>query len=79
MHYNLTMGLADNYLKVKENIALSAAKSGRSADDITLVAVSKTVGAEKMVELFGLGHRIFGESRIGETLEKKQFLPAGME
>ncbi len=73
------MGLSENYLEVKEKIALSAARTGRSADDITLVAVSKKVSADRMMELFGLGHRVFGENRMDEVLEKKPLFPEGME
>lgn len=73
------MSVAENYLEVKGKIALSAAKTGRRADDIILVAVSKTVSAGRMMELFNLGHRIFGESRLDEVIGKKPLLPEDME
>ncbi|MCB0298268.1 MAG: YggS family pyridoxal phosphate-dependent enzyme, partial [Calditrichaeota bacterium] len=51
-------------------IAAAAARCGKSPDDITLVAVSKTVAVEKINQAIELGIRHIGESRIQEARQK---------
>ena len=58
------MGLADRYADIQGRIAEAAQSAGRSADDITLVAVSKRQPEALLVELAALGHRDFGENMI---------------
>ncbi len=53
------LGLGD----VKERIAAAAARSGRAATDVTLVAVSKGRSNEQVVAAHAEGQRIFGENR----------------
>ena len=48
-------------------IAEAAALAGRSAADITLIAVSKTFGAEAIVPVIEAGQRVFGENRVQEA------------
>lgn len=43
--------------------------------EATLVAVSKTRTKEKIMELYELGHRDFGENRVAELVEKHANLP----
>lgn len=62
--------IADNLKKIKENIANAAKASGRTEDDITLVAVTKTVGVSECQELLKEGHNIFGENRVQALSEK---------
>ncbi|HEX9115404.1 MAG TPA: YggS family pyridoxal phosphate-dependent enzyme, partial [Anaerolineae bacterium] len=47
--------------------AAAAQRAGRSRDDVTLVAVSKTRGAEAVVAAYAAGLRIFGENRVEEA------------
>lgn len=61
--------------EVNEKIARAAAKSGRSADDIELVAVSKTHPPEIVHEALDAGHCLFGESRVQEARAKIPLLP----
>lgn len=49
--------------QVRERITAAAMRSGRSADEIELVAVSKNRTAAAIGEAYSLGHRIFGENR----------------
>ena len=44
--------------------------SGRAAADVTLVAVAKTHGADRVRELLDAGQRVFGENRVQEAEEK---------
>ncbi|MBU1627236.1 YggS family pyridoxal phosphate-dependent enzyme [bacterium] len=55
---------------VKERIAEAASKSGRKAEDIKLVAVSKFIDIERIEEGIDAGLRILGENRVQEAKEK---------
>jgi pyridoxal phosphate enzyme (YggS family) len=67
-----TAQLAD----VKGRIEAAAQSAGRNPADITLVAVSKTHGADKVRELLAVGQRVFGENRVQEAQEKFPALKA---
>ena len=56
--------------QVKGTIAKAAALAGRSAGDVTLIAVSKTHSAEAIRPLLDAGHRVFGENRVQEAQAK---------
>ncbi|MEO9461606.1 MAG: YggS family pyridoxal phosphate-dependent enzyme [Marinomonas sp.] len=56
--------------KVHAEIARACKAGRRSADDVTLVAVSKTHPAERITPLIGAGQRVFGENRVQEAQEK---------
>lgn len=60
----------DTLAQVKSEIAKSAEYCGRKADDVTLVAVSKTHPADEILPLLRAGHRVFGENRVQEAAEK---------
>lgn len=62
--------ISDNLSRIKEKIEKAAIASGRKADDITLVAVTKNVGLEECNALLSLGHNIFGENRVQSLTEK---------
>ena len=61
---------ADHLTEVKGRIAEAAKAAGRAAADVTLVAVSKTHGADRVRELLDAGQRVFGENRVQEAEEK---------
>ena len=67
---------ADHLAEVNRRIAEAAKAAGRQAGDVTLVAVSKTHGPERVRELLAAGHRIFGENRVQEAQEKFPALKA---
>lgn len=56
--------------EVVERINKSAISSGRRPEDIKLVAVSKTIGPEKIVEAVKAGAAILGENRVQEARDK---------
>jgi PLP dependent protein len=62
--------IADNLERVREQIASAAANAGRSADDVELVAITKTHPAEKVREAIQAGQTLFGESRVQEARAK---------
>ena len=56
--------------EVHERIARAARLAGREADEVRLVAVSKTHDAEAIRPLLDAGHRRFGENRVQEAEAK---------
>lgn len=64
------MKICENLAEINQKIEEAALKSGRKREDITLVAVSKTVGAEQVFEAYGAGQRVFAENRVQCLLEK---------
>jgi pyridoxal phosphate enzyme (YggS family) len=67
---------ADHLAEVQGRIAEAAKAAGRQPGEITLVAVSKTHGPERVRELLAAGQRIFGENRVQEAQEKFPALKA---
>ena len=57
-------------ISVQQEIATAAAATGRSADSVRLVAVTKTVPASVIEEAIEAGQRIFGENRVQEAQAK---------
>lgn len=59
---------------VEQNIAESCVKSTRSIDEVSLLAVTKTVDAERINQAITLGVKQIGENRVQEYLGKKDLL-----
>jgi pyridoxal phosphate enzyme (YggS family) len=72
------ISIADNLERVRKQIADAAAKSGRSADDVELVAITKTHPAEKVREAIEAGQTLLGESRVQEARAKIPELPSAI-
>ena len=64
----------ENYKKVLYNVEKAAAKSGRSADDIRILAATKTVDASIINYAIEKGIKLIGENRVQEYLSKKDEL-----
>jgi PLP dependent protein len=60
------MSISENIAAVRERIAAAARRAGRGADEVALMAVSKTMPAERIREAYGAGQRLFGENRVQE-------------
>ncbi len=69
--------IGQNLLNVSARIKKAAERSGRSVDDILLIAVSKTVSAEVMKIVLQKNIKHFGENRVQELLEKYDILKEG--
>jgi pyridoxal phosphate enzyme (YggS family) len=71
--------LADNFAAIHACIADACARSGRTASEVTLVAVSKTVDCEVVEQAAhlpdGLACHIFGENRAQELTRKLEGCP----
>ncbi|MCL2618432.1 MAG: YggS family pyridoxal phosphate-dependent enzyme [Defluviitaleaceae bacterium] len=64
------MDIAHNLEDTRRRIARAAAISGRTAQDITLVAVSKTVDSSRIREALNCGVTHFGENKVQDLLAK---------
>jgi pyridoxal phosphate enzyme (YggS family) len=61
----------ENRQQIQERIAGAAARAGRRAEEITLIAVSKTHPASAIREAYEAGIRHFGENRVQEWEAKR--------
>ncbi len=59
-----------NYKTIEERISEAAVKSGRSREDITFLAATKTVDAERINYAISLGLKYIGENKVQELLSK---------
>jgi pyridoxal phosphate enzyme (YggS family) len=66
--------VAKNLVDVRNRIAAVCARCGRKADDILLVAVSKTIGAELLRQAIDAGQLDFGENYAQELQAKHKEL-----
>jgi len=55
---------------VRDQIAAACRDAGRDPATVTLVAISKTFGAEAIVPVIDAGQRVFGENRVQEAKAK---------
>ena len=62
--------IASNLQAVRERIATACTSAGRSVEDVTLLAVSKTFGPGAVREAHAAGQVAFGENYVQEALEK---------
>ena len=71
--------LKENLDHVEEEIRKACERSGRSREEVTLIAVSKTKPVSMLEEAYGLGVRVFGENKVQELVEKYDALPEAIE
>lgn len=64
--------ISERIATVQERIELAARRSGRRPEEITLIAVSKTVESNLIEQAVDLGVRNLGENRVQEAVRKKQ-------
>ena len=62
--------IAHNLAQVRDKISAAATRCGRSPEEITLLAVSKTKPASAIAEAIDAGQRQFGENYVQEGVEK---------
>ncbi len=67
--------IADNIKTVQEKIAAACDRSGRSPQEVTLIAVSKTKPVSMLKEAYDAGCRDFGENKVQELVEKWEQMP----
>ena len=62
-----TVDVPSNLAAVQENIAAACRAANRTPDDLTLVAISKVHGPDRIRPALLTGHRTFGENRVQEA------------
>ena len=67
--------IRENLEQVEANIRMACRRSGRSPEDVTLIAVSKTKPVEMIDEAYACGKREFGENKAQELRDKFSALP----
>ncbi len=60
----------DTLIIVTNSIERACKIARRKADEVSLIAVSKTRTAKEIQPLLEAGHRVFGENRVAEAAEK---------
>lgn len=70
MAADLSCDIVGNVAHVRARIAAACQRAGRSADEVTLVAVSKTRTPEEIQMAYDCGLRHFGENRVEEAETK---------
>ena len=71
--------LIENASAILKKMGHAAIRAGRSPDGVKLIAVTKTVGIEKIKEALDIGLRVFGENRVQEAQKKIPGLGLGIE
>lgn len=64
------MFIAENVEKIRERVQRAARHAGRDPEGITIVAVTKTVDAERIQEAVSAGIGVLGENRVQDAREK---------
>lgn len=64
-----------SYGEVMERVVAAVDRAGRSMDELTVVAVSKTMTIGDIMSVYDQGHRDFGENRADELADKAAELP----
>lgn len=67
--------IVENIEHVRENIETACKKAGRSVDEVTLIAVSKTKPYTDIEEALKSGTLDYGENKVQEMCEKYEILP----
>ena len=70
----------ENLKLIRENVGEAAEKCGRKAEDIRIMAVTKTVAPEIVNHAIELGLDLLGENRVQEYLSKAEaYSPAEIQ
>jgi pyridoxal phosphate enzyme (YggS family) len=64
------IGVTENFRKIQDLLARTAADAGRRADSVRLLAVSKSKPVTSVLEAAAAGQREFGENFVQEALAK---------
>lgn len=74
--YALPMSsVRDNIIHIEERINNACTKAGRDRTSLRLMAVSKLQTTDRIQEAIDFGVRLFGESRVQETKERRDIFP----
>lgn len=68
--------IGENLKTVEAEICSSCRRASRNRDEVTLIAVSKTMPVSMLKEAYAEGVRDFGENKVQELMDKIPQLPA---
>jgi len=71
---NESTSIPEHIASIRDRIAVAARRSGRSPEEVTLMAVTKTQPIEKIMAAYDAGLRSFGENRVQEFASKSEHL-----
>jgi len=71
--------IPDHLESLRTSIADLAEKAGRTADQVRLVAVSKSHPPDVLRQAYEAGQRTFGENKVQELVTKATLLPSDIE
>ena len=71
--------VAEHLAEVHDNIHAACTRAGRSVEEVTLIAVTKTFSADRVREAYDCGQRHVGENRLQEAEAKIPLLPASLQ
>lgn len=69
------MGVSKRYKNAVSQLGRVCSDAGRDVQEVTLVAVSKTVGMREVAQAIEAGARDFGENRPDQLMEKADHFP----
>ena len=72
------MSIEQNLLDIRQNIENACKKAGRKKEDVCLLAVTKTIDAQRINEAISLGVTDIGENRVQELLAKYDLVDRGV-
>ena len=67
--------VAEKLMDAERRVCEACRRAGRSRDEVTLIAVSKTKPVEMLEEVYGAGTRYFGENKVQELVDKYEVMP----
>ncbi len=73
------MTVQENFRAVSQRAAEAAIRAGRRPEEVRLIAVTKTVEKERILQAIAAGAGRIGENRVQELMGKLEFLPETVE
>ncbi len=67
--------IKENIVSVQKNIDKACNSGNRNAEEVTLIAVSKTKPVSMLMEAYECGCREFGENKVQELVDKYEVMP----
>ena len=68
------MSIAEQIAQIRGRMDAAARRTGRNPEEISLMAVTKTVPPERIREAYNAGLRLFGENRVRDFADKAELL-----
>ena len=68
--------VTENWNDVERRVLEACKRAGRTRDEVTLIAVSKTKPLDMLKEAYQAGARYFGENKVQELVDKYDEMPS---